>query len=115
MKKLQERVLLACVCCFFSLLLISGCSRLVHKTPEPAVLDYTSQTAICASVSAESSANPVKQTVCRRLYTEKVVLIRSESVPHLPAAERDANGNILSELCYTACVFAAFAPEDGFS
>ena len=115
MKKLQEKFLLTCVFCVFSLLFISGCSRLVHKTPEPSVLDYTSQSAICASAPADSSANPVRQTVCRRLSTEKVVLIRSESVPHLPAAERDANGNILSDPCYTACVFAAFAPEDGFS
>ncbi len=114
MNERRERILLSLVLSAFFLLLLGGGRRLFSHQTEPAVWDTAAETSLCACAPAEP-AGAVKRTEARRTHIERNVPQRTAGIVRPVSFERDANGNILRGMCYTSCVYAAFAPEDGFS
>ena len=114
MAKQGERVLLYLIFAAFSVLLISGLPRLFFRAEEPTPWNAAVETSLCACAPSEPAASE-RHAEEQRVHTEKAAPPRAEKAAQVSSGERDANGNVLCGACYTACVFEAFAPEDGFS
>lgn len=120
MKRLDFRpALLSCIAVAFVCLLLSGASRLIGHSPAASACPPPSAAQDVYLCSAPASTQETDARSGRSLLPESPWARRDPPQPcrpgAMPAAVRDANGNVLLSKTYVRAVYQAFALGDGFA
>ncbi|HIS94139.1 MAG TPA: hypothetical protein IAC19_00035 [Candidatus Ventricola gallistercoris] len=120
MKKVDFRpLLLACITMVFLCVLLSGASRLVGHTAAERPCSPPSAAQKAYLCSAPATVQETDGQSGRSLLPESPWARSNPPQPcrlnGMPAAVRDANGNVLLSQTYLRAVYQAFALGDGFA